>query len=158
MAIRDLIVQIAQGWADPGIWKPDAETLVWYFDNAGAEASPTIAEAEAALRAGGTGVNVNGVKKHWCGIFACSVIREAGLTIPTWTLLGGKIKHLQVVMGYKGLQPGDIAMIASGNHHFIVTDIDGDSMSTVEGNTIGQNIRARTRKITEPYGYYRVTA
>src|SRR5262245_15960944 len=156
MALRKLITQIAQGWASPGEWKPDAECLVWYFENAGAEEAPSLAEAEAAIKAGGTGVNVRGAKKHWCGVFACSVIREAGLTIPTWTLLGGKIKHLQVVWGNNGMQPGDIAMITTGNHHFIVTDIQGTSMTTVEGNTMGQLIRTRTRKITEPYGYYRI--
>lgn len=155
MAIRDLITGIAEGWASPGEWKPDADTLIWYFNNAGAEQAPTMDEAQAALDAGGTGVNVSGVKKHWCGIFACSVIVEAGLTLANWTLLGGRIKNIPYVSGHNGMQPGDIALISSGNHHFIITDIDGDTMTTVEGNTIGQLIRTRTRKVTEPYGYYR---
>jgi hypothetical protein len=158
MGYRSKILELAKYWADPGEWKPDAENLVFFFQNAGTEAAPTTAEAQQALDKGGTGVKVQGVVKHWCGIFACSVIREAGLTTPRWTLLGGKIKNIELVLGNKGLQPGDIAMITSGNHHFIVTSLseDGTSMSTVEGNTLGQYIRARTRKTSEPYAYYRI--
>jgi hypothetical protein len=158
MGYRSRILERAAYWADPGEWKPDAETLRYYFEKAGAEAAPTIAEAKEALKRGGTGVKVQGVIKHWCGVFACCVIREAGLTIPRWTLLGGKIKNLELVWGNAGLEPGDIAMITSGNHHFIVTAVDGSAktLSTVEGNTLGQYIRARTRKTSEPYAYYRI--
>lgn len=157
MGVRSKIIERAEFWASPGEWKPIAEDLVYFFENAGTEAAPTTKEAQAALDAGGTGVKVQGVVKHWCGIFACSCIREAGLTTPRWTLLGGKIKNLPIVMGHSGLQAGDIAMITSGNHHFIVTSIDGDTMTTVEGNTLGQYIRERTRKVSEPYAYYRVS-
>jgi hypothetical protein len=159
MGTRSRILERAQYWADPGEWKPDADSLRYYFQKAGAEAAPTLAEASEALKRGGTGVKVQGAIKHWCGVFACCVIREAGVTIPTWTLLGGKIKHLALVWGNAGMQPGDIAMIVAGNHHFIVTAVDyaTKTMSTVEGNTLGQFIRARTRKTSEPYAYYRIS-
>jgi hypothetical protein len=158
MGYRSKIIEWADYWADPGEWKPDADSLRYFFLNAKTEAAPTIAEANEALKRGGTGVKVQGAVKHWCGVFACSVIREAGLTMPRWTLLGGKIKNLELVWGSAGMRPGDIAMITAANHHFIVTAVDyaKKSMSTVEGNTLGQYIRAKTRKTTEPYAYYRI--
>ncbi len=158
MGYRSDIVALAQWWADPGEWKPSAQDLVDFFKLAGAEASPTIKEAQEALQYRVTGVKVNGVVKHWCGVFACHVIRDIGLTLPQWTLYGGKIKNLEIVWGNGGIRPGDIAMIQSGNHHFIVTDVDYSSktMHTVEGNTANQFIRARTRSTIEPYAYYRI--
>ncbi len=158
MGTRDKIIEKAKYWSSPGEWKPSAEDLVFFFENSGAEVAPSKKEAQAALDAGGTGVKVQGVTKHWCGIFACSCIREAGLTTPQWTLLGGKIKNLELVWGNSGIQPGDIALITSGNHHFIVTSINADgTMTTTEGNTLGQYIRDRSRKTSEPYAYYRVS-
>ncbi|MGH9903211.1 MAG: hypothetical protein ACRD68_15495 [Pyrinomonadaceae bacterium] len=158
MGYRSDIVALAQWWADPGEWKPTDEDLVYFFQNAGAEAKPSLKEAQEALKYRVTGVKVGGQVKHWCGVFACSVLREAGLNVARWTLLGGKIKNVSLVWGNSGMRAGDVAMITEGNHHFILTDVDysAKSMRTVEGNTSGQYIRARTRKTTEPYAYYRI--
>lgn len=158
MGYRSEIVELAHWWADPGEWKPSAQDLGDFFKYAGAEAWPSIKEAQDALLYRDTRVKVNGAVKHWCGVFGCYVMRQAGLTIADWTLYGGKIKNIQIVWGSNGMQPGDLAMIEKGNHHFIVTDVDYSTktMSTVEGNTSGQYIRARTRKTTEPYAYYRI--
>lgn len=160
MGYRSTIVELAEWWADPGEWRPSAQDLVDFFKYAGAEAWPSITEAQEALQYRGTGVKVNGAVKHWCGVFGCYIMREAGLNTAKWTLYGGKIKNIQIVWGNSGMQPGDLAMITSGNHHFIVTDVDYSTktMHTVEGNTSGQFIRARTRKTTEPYAYYRIPA
>lgn len=155
---RDAIVELAQYWADPGAWKPAPDDLINFFYYAGAEAWPSEKEAADALKYRDTGVKVQGQVRHWCGIFACYVIREAGLSTVRWTLYGGKMLNIEYRNGNKNMQPGDVAMIVSGNHHFIVTDIDYSSgtMHTVEGNTSGQLIRNRTRKTSEPYGYYHI--
>jgi hypothetical protein len=159
MGYRSKIVELAQYWADPGAWKPGASDLIDFFYYAGAEAWPTTNDAEYALQYRDTGVKVGGQVKHWCGIFACYVIRQAGLSAVRWTLYGGKMLNIEYRNGNKNMAPGDVAIIVSGNHHFIVTDIDysSNSMSTVEGNTSGQYIRARTRKTSEPYGYYHIS-
>ena len=75
-----------------------------------------------------------------------------------WTLYGGNILGTEVrkVFGNSGLQPGDIAKIAAHSHHFIVTDIDSNQISTVEGNTEGQAIRTRTRNVSEIIAYYQI--
>jgi hypothetical protein len=158
MGYRRRIVELAQLWAYPGEWKPTDQDLVDFFKGAGTEAWPSIQAAQEALQHRDTGVIANGKVKHWCGVFACYVIRAAGLNIPRWTLNGGEIKTIALVWGSEGMQPGDVAMIQNGNHHFIVTDVDYSTktMHTVEGNTSGQYIRARTRKTMEPYAYYRI--
>jgi hypothetical protein len=159
VGIRSDIVDLAYWWADPGEWKPSEEDLIDFFKYSGAEASPSYSEASNALKYRDTGVKVNGAVKHWCGIFACYVVRQAGITVARWTLNGGKIYNLSLNWGNAGMQPGDIAMIVAGNHHFIVTDVDYGSktMKTVEGNTSGQYIRSRSRKTTEPYAYYSIS-
>lgn len=159
MSYRAKIVELAEWWAEPGVWKPSADDLVGFFYYAGAEAWPTKKEAQDALAAGGTGVKVQGQVKHWCGVFACYLIRDAGSTLIRWTLFGGKMKNIKFVYGTSGIQPGDIAVITKAQHHFIVTGINSSTktLRTVEGNTTGQLIRVRTdRKISEPYGYYQI--
>lgn len=159
MGYRSEIIKLGQQWASPGEWKPTEEDLVNFFKGAGAEAWPSIQEAREALKYRVTGVKVNGQVKHWCGVFACYILRQAGLNTVRWTLYGGKMKNIQLVWGSSGMQRGDVAIIKSADHHFIVTDVNYSTkkMDTVEGNTSGQYIRAiTTRQPTEPYAYYRI--
>jgi hypothetical protein len=155
---RSTIVAEAEWWAAPGEWKPDAESLVWFFEQAQTEQKPTLADAQKALNAGGTGVKVGGQTKHWCGIFACAVLSSVGVDC-RWTLLGGLIKGKGVTGALahtyplratsNQLQPGDIAVIKRYQHHFIVTDVDygANQVYCVEGNTSGQIIRRAVRAI-----------
>lgn len=156
MPSRQDIVSLAHWWAAPGEYKPTAEELVSFFTDAGAEQAPTLSNAQAALTAGGTGVKVGSQTKHWCGIFACSVLRSLGVDCK-WTLLGGTIKGSGVTSPAIGhtprtgneLRPGDIAIIRRAQHHFIITDVDyaNNQVYVVEGNTTGQIIRWAVRYI-----------
>ena len=170
MPIRDDIVSRAEYWADPGEYKPLADELISFFEEAGAEQAPTVSEAEYALKYRGTGVAVGGQVKHWCGVFACYILRQSGVDV-RWTLLGGKMKGSQVSYhpGRQGMQPGDVAIIPASNHHFIITDVDygSNALSSVDGNTMNQKIRTKDKKINHSgsdastqniYGYYRVLA
>lgn len=167
MGLREKIVERAKFWASPGEWRPTASHLVDFFKEAGAERWPTLKEAEQSLKQRSTGVYLGNEVKHWCGIFACFVIREMGLTTPRWTLYGGKIKNLALIWGHKDMQPGDIAIIPRASHHFIVTSIDYGKMKldSVDGNQMGQLIKAyRNRDILPKnnqaehvIAYYRVS-
>jgi hypothetical protein len=160
MASRYDIVRLADWWAWPGEYKPSAEELRSFFVDAGAEDAPPLANAEKALAAGGTGVKLsNGEKRHWCGIFATAVLRDAGVDCH-WTLFGGKVKGKGVSGALphsyparptsQELRPGDIAIIRRSQHHFIVTDVDyaNNQVYCVEGNTSGQIIRRAVRAIS----------
>lgn len=158
MPSRSDIVRKAYYWSSPGEWKPDADTLIWFFETAKTEEKPSLASARAALAAGGTGVKIGAQKKHWCGIFACAVLASVGVDC-RWTLLGGKILGKGVTGALphayplrkdsKELRPGDIAIINRSQHHFIVTDVDyaANQVYCVEGNTSGQIIRSAVRAI-----------
>ncbi len=135
---------------------------------------PTLAEAKKTLATLGSGAFVGGGIRHWCGIFACHVLHYAGVDV-SWTLYGGRMKgnsgyQIQYVPGDRNIRPGDVAVVPKAHHHFVVTAIDYDNnqLESVDGNTTGQYIRQRDKKIRYSwkdgpdyasrniYGYYRV--
>jgi hypothetical protein len=151
MAIRDKILELADWWAAPGKYRPTEEELISFFSEGGAEASPTEKEATHALTKLQYGVQVQGRVKHWCGVFACYILRQAGVKA-RWTLLTGKIvgDGVTKLPGHRNIVPGDIAIINSGDHHFIVTDIDyaSNTLQSVDGNAGWQYIRnVKSKKI-----------
>jgi hypothetical protein len=161
--LRDQIVRIAQWWAFPGAYQPTADELIDFFQGAKTEQYPSLTEAERSLKTLNTGVYVGGSVKQWCGIFACSVLASVGLNV-RWTLNGGKmLGSVMFVPGFSGMLPGDVAIIARAQHHFIITDVDYDSgtFHSVDGNTSGQKIQSKTKSLKNPaeapYGYYRVS-
>jgi hypothetical protein len=121
MAVRDRILDLASFWASPGEYKPTEDDLISFFNDSGAEASPTPSEARQALQCLSTGVRIQGEIKHWCGIFACCVLRQAGVD-GRWTLFGGRMvgTGVTLVPGCKNIVPGDVAIIRRASHHFIV--------------------------------------
>ena len=162
MSIRGEVIRLANWWAAPGSYQPLADELKSFFTVAGCEEEPTLADAQEAIDSRPYGVMVHGSLKHWCGIFACSILVRAGLNT-RWTLLGGKMVGPGVVKigGSKGIVPGDVAQISAGSHHFIVTEIDygSNTLSSVDGNSGHQLIRSRTdHKVGSIVAYYRLIA
>jgi hypothetical protein len=152
MSVRDRILELAESWASPGDYRPTADDLIFFFTNSGAEAAPSMAEAQDALKNLSNGVRVQGQIKHWCGVFACSVLKEAGVDV-RWTLYGGKMigDGVTLLPGSNNIVPGDVAIINHASHHFIVSDIDyaRNSLESVDGNTANQFIRSGRKKIRE---------
>jgi hypothetical protein len=170
MSVRDDIVALANEWVNPGFYyKPTPDELVSFFADAKTEQAPSWDEANKSLVTLDGGYYVGGQVKHWCGVFACSVARNAGLGGLRWTLYSGEILGHEVkkVWGYSGIQPGDIAIIPHASHHFIVTGtwtVDEDPCSspqfllTVEGNTSGQRIKSSKRDPSQVVAYYKIMA
>jgi hypothetical protein len=152
MSIRDKILEVAEYWVRPGDYRPTADELMFFFTNSGAEAAPSMAEAQDALKNLSNGVRVQGQIKQWCGVFACSVLKEAGVDV-RWTLNGGKMvgDGVTLLPGSNNIVPGDAAIINHASHHFIVSDIDYDTntLESVDGNTTNQYIRSGRKKIQE---------
>ena len=106
--------------------------------------------AENNYRIGASGRNGWDIPS-WCGIFAVYVYRSSGLKIPTWTQLQQKGYQgvFQSVTSAKHLKPGDMGIYDfrayHTNHHFIVVDVKGDSVTSIEGNLTkaigGQNVQ-----------------
>jgi len=164
MSIRTKILDRAVYWAAPGDWKPDAESLVYFFSEAGCEQVPTVSEASRSLTSLPNGCYIGGNNvRHWCGIFACACYVEAGVGC-RWTLFGGTIKStsgvgVTKVWGHSGIKPGDIAIISKASHHFIITDVRGSTVDSIDGNSTGNMIRTcRSKPLSDIIAYYRPNA
>jgi hypothetical protein len=173
MPVRDDIVRWAEYWSYPDYWKPYPEEIVQMFHDAGCRSVPTLAEAKWSLTNRMCGIKVGPNVLHWCGIFATMVLTWAGVDAK-WNIDGGKLhgKGVSYRPGAGGMRPGDVAVIPSYSHHFIVIEADytNNKVWTVEGNTPGQQIITSSRRKVwyakgDPraaaqtiHGYYQIVA
>jgi hypothetical protein len=77
----------------------------------------------------------------WCGIFALYCHKMAGLKMSPWPLRYsiGKPKagdQLRILQFGEQILPGDIGITEPRvkNHHFVVTEVSGDVVSSIDGN------------------------
>ncbi|HNV68658.1 MAG TPA: hypothetical protein PKO06_03090 [Candidatus Ozemobacteraceae bacterium] len=100
---------------------------------------------------------IKGGPWSWCGIFALSNWVKAGLPVRWNTRVVG-CKYRGDVKKY--LQPGDIAIIKlavnPNNHHCIVKEVNGNELVTIDGMQEKQQVRQRTRKVSDIEIYYSV--
>jgi hypothetical protein len=172
MSFRNDIINLAEKWATPDSgYKPSAAELISFFTDAKTQQAPSQSEAQRSLDTLSSGCYIGDQQKHWCGIFACSVAANAGLSTLSWDLMHGQIQGAEIrkIWGNSGIQPGDIAVVAAYNHHFIITNRNQshstwparpdeivELVNTVEGNTSGQLIKANTRRLDQIVAYYRI--
>ena len=89
----------------------------------------------------------------WCGIFALAMVRTAGLTVPGWP--NGNV---MANTGFTHIPPaavraGDIgiAMKNNRNHHFVVINREGATLTAIDGNAgILRCIRQQTYTMMAP--------
>lgn len=87
-------------------------------------------------------------KVSWCQIFWIHCLREAGLTDIVWgDLVPPKGKWVDGWMPRTDdPQPGDLAYINEPNQHgAIVERVDGDTVHTIDGNSLGRIVRRHSR-------------
>lgn len=86
----------------------------------------------------------------WCGAFVFAVYKLAGLKIGSWPMVStaapkqGKQTLFTTVMKASDVKPGDYGVANWGmdpitkkpgeNHHFLVVKVNGDLLTTIEGN------------------------
>jgi hypothetical protein len=75
----------------------------------------------------------------WCGIFCLYVYRTSGLRLSDWPLrLLGSAREFQTVAKVAQIKPGDLALVSpfggGRNHHFLVGDIQGTKIRSIDGN------------------------
>lgn len=73
---------------------------------------------------------------HWCGIFALWASKEAGANVGTWSIG----KSIPTISGFKGVakegaRKGDVGILFNHNHHFLVQEVQGDKLKTIDGNS-----------------------
>lgn len=110
-------------------------------------------------------MQIGGKRKEWCGIFAVAVWAHCGVGVK-WTLnykehnkniLSAPGLPFEKRHGRTGIRRGDIAFVNDHSHHFIITEVNGDLASTVEGNQAKNTIRAyHLKHLTSVTTYYTV--
>jgi hypothetical protein len=77
--------------------------------------------------------------KDWCGAFDLWAIHQAGLGLGVnWKIGEGfLIPHLSMTHDPK---PGDVAYFAHNQHHAIVSDVIGSTVSLINGNGAGGQV------------------
>ncbi len=74
----------------------------------------------------------------WCGVFCLYIYKTAGLKMSPWPLkIRVKEPEMKPVVRIKDIRPGDLCMVSpfgGRNHHFLIADINGFEMKSVDGN------------------------
>jgi hypothetical protein len=161
--VVEIIRARARWWADPDPYKVEGQDLQDIFRDAGCKLIPSDHDAEYSAKHLGSNCKLgSGNPVAWCGVFATSVLRFAGLDV-YWDFAkygskGGGMVTKALGVGYLSakthlddLSPGDVAVIPDNTHHFIVMDtFSDDTLLCIEGNTAGQMIRSTIRPLIEP--------
>jgi uncharacterized protein with GYD domain len=70
--------------------------------------------------------------KEWCGVFALWCLHQAGLAKNwKWEIEKGFLYHLPTTLNPK---PGDIAYILKNQHEAVITEVNGEMISLINGN------------------------
>lgn len=67
--------------------------------------------------------------------------------------LGSNIKGLKLKYD-KNVQPGDIGVIRAQIHRSVISDVRGERLDTIDGNTDYQSIKKRSRPRGDIWYYY----
>lgn len=94
---------------------------------------------------------------HWCGIFATWVWITAGVPGVYWGMPGVKGPSVKKIAGSAGISKGDIGVL-NGDlvHHFIVAEVNGTSIKTINGNSLYQGITTKKNQLSEINCYYTI--
>ncbi len=95
---------------------------------------------------GGTNTESEGIA--WCGIFATYCLRCIGIPALWKQFKGISVDDgsLRLLAGYTNsdqIERGDICVVKTNQHHFIVGDRNGDTLFSYDGNLPGQMIGER---------------
>ena len=148
LATRNSVIAYAYGEVGNGIdtHNPGPE------DETGRATRPGWEKLKAIFDEAAPGIWPDDVIKYhgdglpsWCGIFALYCLRLGGAGVGTWSMGSG----ISAVSGMKQVwkpKPGDVGYFESHQHHCIIYAVDGDTISTVDGNwggTVAWNTRSR---------------
>jgi peptidoglycan hydrolase-like protein with peptidoglycan-binding domain len=95
----------------------------------------------------------------WCGIFTLWALKTGGASVGNWGM-GTGIPGIKQV---KDPKPGDIGYMEKNQHYCLIHSIDGDTVYSIDGNTIGDDtgggeVNDRTRSRGDYAGFFTVFA
>jgi hypothetical protein len=92
--------------------------------------------------------------KDWCGAFVLWVLHSAGLALNTkWHVGSGFLSSSQITRDPK---PGDVAYLAHLQHHALVTAVNGNDISLMNGNGFGGLITPSTMQRSAITAFYSI--
>ena len=92
--------------------------------------------------------------KEWCGAFVLWVLHSAGLAPNTkWSVGNGFLSQLPITRVPK---PGDVAYLAHLQHHALVTAVNGNDISLMNGNGFGGMITPSTMQRSAITAFYSI--
>ena len=95
------------------------------------------------------------VLPSWCGIFAFWALNKGGIPLKKWTLGTGMFPPDAAYPSGHQPQPGDIAWRREFQHFGLVSSSDGANVSTVNGNTSGDdNLGGQVQEQTHPIDHW----
>lgn len=120
---------------------------------------PTFGLKPSAVLLHQLGLNTDGNGGiSWCGVFAFWTWRLCGLDVKWPPQSGGNTLPLRN-QGFEAMQPGDIAVIPTNVHHFMVTKSPketGNVVDSIDANAADQQVIEYTghHKLSTIRGYY----
>ncbi len=95
------------------------------------------------------------VLPSWCGIFAFWALNKGGIPLKKWTLGTSMFPPDAAYPSGHQPQPGDIAWRREFQHFGLVSSSDGANVSTVNGNTSGDdNLGGQVQEQTHPIDHW----
>jgi hypothetical protein len=89
----------------------------------------------------------------WCGIFTLWVFHQCKmLTIYKWEIGKGYLYNLPTT---RSPVPGDVVYLERNNHHAILYDIVGATVTTIDGNSTNGSVAINRRSIADIAAFYR---
>lgn len=82
-------------------------------------------------------------------------MKSAGVNVGNWRQ-GVGISGVSGIKQTSNPQPGDIAYIAKNQHHAIIVSVEGNTITTIDGNSgrVGGEISVNTRSRSKFAGFY----
>jgi hypothetical protein len=93
--------------------------------------------------------------KEWCGGFALWAIHQAKLGLDvSWKIGTGFLGHLRLLKGGELPKPGDIAYFAKNQHQAIVKEVNGNTVTLINGNAEGGSISVSSKPLSAVTAFY----
>lgn len=94
-------------------------------------------------------------KKEWCGVFCLWALHQAGVAENVMWVTGLGFCEVQHLARTKTPLPGDVAYFpAPYQHHATVVSLDGDTLTTIDGNQ--PDVKERVRVKPKDVVYYSI--
>jgi hypothetical protein len=94
-------------------------------------------------------------KPAWCALFARTIWRRAGLSVPTWRVGEGNVSYLRKHGPGALVQPGDLGYVEKFGHNAIVVHDDGQTIRSIDGNVNGRVVN-RLRPRSDYAAFYSI--